>query len=108
MAAFTNEDLEFYATQHAATGALDAAFTTYRMFEDARQNREWREEKGNVGVRAMMMSGEHVYIIIRAEEIAREYYKDLELGVVEGYGHYLAEENPEGFIGEVLRFIKKR
>lgn len=107
-AAFTNEDVEFYVTQYSAAGALHAAFTTYRMFEeDAKQNRAWREEWGKVIVRAMIMSGEHVFMTARAEEMAGEFYEDVERGMVDGSGHWLAEENPEGFVKQVLTFIEK-
>ncbi|MCJ1472493.1 hypothetical protein MMC13_001141 [Lambiella insularis] len=108
-AAFTNEDVEFYAMQYSAPGALDAAFTTYRMFEeDAQQNRKWKAENGKVRVRAMVLSGEHGFMTAKAEEMAAEYYEKLERGIVEGAGHWLAEENPEGFIREVLRFIEEK
>jgi len=108
-AAFTSEDLEFYTTQYSAAGALNAAFTVYRMFEeDARQNREWRKRIGKVHVRAMIMSGEFVFSTARAPGMASELYKNLEGGIVKGSGHYLAEENPEGFIKHVLGFIEKK
>ena len=107
--AFTNEDLEFYTNHYSSAGALHAAFTTYRMFEeDAKHNREWRKKNGKVGVRAMIMSGEYVFMTARAQEMASEMYENVERGVVEGSGHWLAEENPEGFIKQVLAFIEKK
>ena len=108
-AAFTTEVVDFYTMQYSAAGALHAAFTTYRMFEeDAKMNREWREKNGKVGVRAMVMSGEHVFMTAKAFEMASEMYDNVEKGVIEGSGHYLAEENPEGFVTKVLDFVEKK
>ncbi|KAK0513881.1 hypothetical protein JMJ35_003603 [Cladonia borealis] len=107
-AAFTNEVVDFYTMQYSAAGALNAAFTTYRMLEeDAKMNREWREKNGKVGVRAMVMSGECVFMTAEALEMASEMYDNVEKGVIEGCGLYLAEENPEGFARKVLDFVEK-
>ena len=107
--AFTNEDYDFYATQYASPGALFAGFTTYRMFEeDAKHNLEWKKKNGKVAVRAMIMSGEFVFMTARAEEMASEMYENVERGIIKGSGHWLAEEQPEGFIKQVLAFIEKR
>ena len=79
------------------------------MFEeDARINREWREKNGKVGVRAMVMSGEYVFMTAKALEMASEMYDNVEKGVIEGCGHYLAEENPEGFVTKVLGFVEEK
>ncbi|MCJ1454024.1 hypothetical protein MMC28_004374 [Mycoblastus sanguinarius] len=108
-AAFTNEDVEFYATQYSAPGALRCAFLVYRLFEeDAAMNWDWLKRDGKVGVRAMNLSGEHVFMTAEALGMAKEYYSDVQKGIVEGSGHYLAEENPEGFIREVLGFIERK
>ena len=107
-AAFPNEVVEFYTMQYPAAGALNAAFTTYRMFEeDAKMNREWREKNGKIGVRAMVMSGDYVSMTAKALGMASEMYDNVEQGVVEGCGHYLAEENPEGVITKVLDFVER-
>ena len=46
---FPKEVINFYTMQYSAAGALHAAFTTYRMFEeDAKMNGEWREKNGKV------------------------------------------------------------
>ena len=107
-AAFTNQVVDFYTTQYSAAGALWAAFTTYRMFEeDAKHNRAWREKNGKVRVRAMIMCGEHAFMTAKALEMASEMYENVEKGVIEGCGHYLAEENPQEFIKKVLGFVEK-
>ena len=108
-AAFPIEVVDFYTMQYSAAGALHAAFTTYRMFEeDAKMNREWREKNGKVGVRAMVMCGEYVFLTAKALEMASEMYDNVEKGVIEGSGHWLVEENPEVFVTKVLDFIEKK
>ena len=108
-AAFTNDDLEFYATQYSMPGAIRCAFLVYRMFEeDARQNREWLRKGGKVGVRAMIMSGEGCFMTAQALDMASEMYSNVKRGIVEASGHWLAEENPEGFVREVLGFIEEK
>ena len=72
-AAFPQEVVDFYTMQYSAAGALHATFTTYRMFEeDAKMNRERREKNGKVRVRAMVMSGEYVFMTAKAAEMASE------------------------------------
>lgn len=106
--AITNADLDFYTTQYSAAGGLNAAFTSYRMFEeDAKHNRAWREKNGKVKVRSCVMSGEHVFTTARALEMAEEFYEGPEKIVIEGCGHYLAEENPKEFVRKVLEFVEK-
>ncbi|KAL8693925.1 MAG: hypothetical protein Q9218_001339 [Villophora microphyllina] len=105
-AAFTDEDLEFYAGQYSAPGAMRAGFNVYRAFEEDRfDNRVLLAEAGKVQVRAMVLSGEGSFEPLGSEEMAREVDEDVRVGKVEGSGHWIAEENPEGFVREVLGFI---
>ena len=107
--AFSNADLDFYANQYSQPGALRCGFHVYRMFDtDGVHNREWRERNGKVEVRSLVLSGEHVFMTAGALEMASEMYSNVEQGIVEGSGHWLAEENPEGFVEKVLAFVEKR
>lgn len=56
----------------------------------------------------MVMSGEYVFMTAKALEMASEMYGNVEKGAVEGCGHYLAEENPEGFVTKVLDFVEEK
>lgn len=79
------------------------------MFEtDAVHNQEWLKKNGKVEVRSMILSGEHVFMTASALEMASEMYSNVERGIVEGSGHWLAEENPEDFVRKVLGFVEKR
>ena len=79
------------------------------MFDtDGVMNREWLGRNGKVGVRSLVLSGEHCFMTPGALAMASEMYSDVEQGIVEGSGHWLAEENPEGFVEKVLAFVEKR
>lgn len=108
-AAFSNEDLDFYTTQYSMPGAIRSAFHVYRMFDtDAVHNQEWLKKGGKVEVRSMILSGEHVFMTAGALEMASEMYSNVEMGIVEGSGHWLAEENPKDFVRKVLGFVEKQ
>ncbi len=109
-AAFPTDVVDFYVDRFSMPDALRCAFMTYRAFEnDADQNRMWREEKGKVKVRNMILVGEKSIMGVgQADEMAREFYEDPSMGVVKDAGHYIAEENPIGFVKQLLRFIEGR
>lgn len=107
-AAFTEADLDFYATLYSAPGAMRAAFNVYWAFEEDRvDNRSLVEERGKVKVRTMVLSGEGSNPVLGSEEMAREVDEDVVVGKVEGSGHWIAEENPQGFVEKVLGFIER-
>lgn len=106
-AVFTPEVLDFYVMQFRQPDALRCAFLTYRAFEtDAQHNRKWREENGKVRVKNMVLSGEKSFLAPDAEKMANEFYENVRVGLVPDSGHYLSEENPEGFVTEVVNFIE--
>ena len=79
------------------------------MFDtDAEHNREWLKKNGKVEVRTMILSGEHVFMTASALEMASEMYSNVEKEIVEGSGHWLAEENPTDFVKKVLGFVEKK
>ncbi|KAJ9615207.1 hypothetical protein H2200_001281 [Cladophialophora chaetospira] len=106
--AFPPDVVDFYVDRFSMPDAMRCAFLTYRAFEkDADQNRKWREEKGKVKVKNMILVGEKSIMGVgQAEEMAREFYENPTLGVVKDSGHWLAEESPEGFVKQLLRFIE--
>jgi pimeloyl-ACP methyl ester carboxylesterase len=105
--AFTPDVVDFYVQQFSMPDALRCAFLTYRAFEtDAEHNRKWREEKGMVRVKNMVLSGAQSFLAENAEDMAKEFYEDVQVGLVPESGHYLAEENPKGFVDELLKFIE--
>lgn len=106
-AVFTPEVLDFYTMQYQVPDALRCAFLSYRAFtEDGKHNREWLKQNGKVKVRAMILSGDCSFIASEAEGMAKEMYENIKVGTVKDSGHYLAEENPESFVKEVLAFVE--
>ncbi|KAL8756090.1 MAG: hypothetical protein Q9184_004601 [Pyrenodesmia sp. 2 TL-2023] len=106
-AAFTEADLDFYATLYSAPGAMRAGFNVYRTFEEDKvDNRRLVEERGKLKVRTMVLSGEGSNPVLGSEEMAREVDEDVVVGKVEASGHWIAEENPQGFVEKVLGFIE--
>jgi pimeloyl-ACP methyl ester carboxylesterase len=66
------------------------------------------EADGKVKVRNMILSGDHSFIATEALGMAEEMFENVKVGTVKESGHYLAEENPEGFVDEVLAFVESR
>lgn len=58
----------------------------------------------------MVLSGEHSRHRAEAEEMALEVTESdkIEVAVVDKAAHYLAEENPQGFVERVVAFIRKQ
>ncbi|KAL8736692.1 MAG: hypothetical protein Q9166_000058 [cf. Caloplaca sp. 2 TL-2023] len=105
--AFTEADLDFYATLYSAPGAMRAGFDLYRTFEEDKvDNQRWLMEKGKVKVRAMTLSGEDTLDALKSEDMAKQVNEQVVAGVVEGSGHWIAEEAPEHFVKQVLGFIE--
>ncbi|KAK3114800.1 hypothetical protein LTR53_006496 [Teratosphaeriaceae sp. CCFEE 6253] len=110
MDAFTDADIDHYTAAYSQPGAMRCGLGVYRAFEqDAENNRAVIERDGKVRVPTMILSGEHSRHGQEAEEMGLEVTEQgsLELGVVGGAGHYLAEENPEGFVETLLCFVEK-
>lgn len=106
-AALTPDVVDFYTMQYSMPDALRCAFFAYSAFEmDAKQNRTWREQNGKVSVRNMVLSGDGSWAAPSAFDMASDMYLDPRFRTVENSGHYLAEENPDGFVSEVLNFIE--
>ena len=104
---FSPDVVDFYASQYSEPDALRCAFLTYRAFEeDAEDNRRWRDSLGKVTIKNMILSGERSYHAHEAVEMAKEFYENVQEGFIPDAGHYLAEENPGGFVDILLRFIE--
>ncbi|KAJ5990502.1 hypothetical protein N7522_010709 [Penicillium canescens] len=105
--AISSADLEFYALQYSQPGALRCGFEVYRAFEeDARENRESLRLKGKCMRPVLILSGSQSRHAHEAREMIKEVYAgDIRVEEVEDSGHFIAEENPEGFLRTVLAFV---
>jgi pimeloyl-ACP methyl ester carboxylesterase len=107
-AAITPADLEHYALAYSQPGAIRAGLEVYRAFEkDAEENRKWVAEHGKVKIPSLLMNGEKFMLAQSAEGMAEEYHEGAEMLTVEESAHYIAEENPNGFLKGVLEFVNK-
>jgi pimeloyl-ACP methyl ester carboxylesterase len=102
-------DLEFYALQYSQPGALRCGFEVYRAFEeDARENREILRLKGKCTRPVLILSGAQSRHAREARKMVDEVYAgEIQVDEVKDSGHYIAEENPEGFVQAVLAFVHR-
>jgi pimeloyl-ACP methyl ester carboxylesterase len=100
-------DLNFYTLQYSQPGALRCSFEVYRAFEeDARENRENLRLKGKCTRPVLILSGSQSRHVHEAREMVNEVYAgEIQIDEIEDSGHYIAEENPDGFVQAVLAFI---
>ncbi|ROV97237.1 hypothetical protein VSDG_04759 [Cytospora chrysosperma] len=104
-------DREHYATAYSQPGAMRCAFEVYRAFlEDAEENRAWVARHGRCAeVPAVCLSGGESAHCGQAEGMFAEVHEQgtYQVEAVPGAGHFLAEENPEGFVEKTLAFVRK-
>ncbi|KAF4550395.1 Alpha/beta hydrolase-like protein 9 [Elsinoe fawcettii] len=104
--AITDADVDVFAKAYAQPGALRATFLTYEALEQDR--REFREVlgKGKGRTPVLALCGERSHWGREPGWLFREVFEDVQEGKVEGAGHYIAMENPEGFVERVVEFLK--
>ncbi|KAL3494128.1 Alpha/Beta hydrolase protein [Aspergillus germanicus] len=107
--AITVPDCEYYTLQYSQPGALRCAFELYRAFEqDAKENLESLRLKGKCMRPVLILSGSESRHAHEARDMVTEVYGgDIQIAVVEGSGHYIAEENPDGFVQAVFAYVSK-
>jgi pimeloyl-ACP methyl ester carboxylesterase len=85
---------------------MRAGLNLYRTLEkDADDNRKLVEEKGKTKVPTLGMAGNNFLVKPYTEHMMQEMHDGAGIVFVENSGHYIAEENPEGFVKAVLRFV---
>jgi len=107
-AAIGKEDLEVYTNAFEQPGAMRAGISLYRAFDkDASENKEMVKRSGKCKVKCLILNGKEGPLSQGAEAMGKEMYEDAQVAVVPESGHYIAEENPEGFVQAVLRFLEE-
>lgn len=89
---------------------MSCAMGVYKAFEeDHRENLEWLKSKGKCVVPSLILNGEMSQVGKHVEHMGPEVTHEgkMEIGTVSGGGHYIAEENPNGFVEVVTRFLAK-
>jgi pimeloyl-ACP methyl ester carboxylesterase len=90
---------------------MRAGIELYRAFEkDSQDNQEWIEKHGKVKVPTLGLFASGFVLAEAAENMLTEMHErgSFETALVDDCGHYIAEEQPEKFVEEVLRFVKKQ
>lgn len=106
--AFSPSDVDHYASKFAQPGAMRSGFDVYRAFhQDAKDNLRILKENGRCKVPSMSLMGEKSFLATIAQDQNEQMYESTEVGLVSDSGHWCAEENPAGFVDEVLRWVKK-
>lgn len=107
-AAIAPKDLEYYTLMYSQPGAMRAGLDVYRAFEkDAENNRKWLEANGKLKIPSLLMTGANFLLAPHTEAMGADVHESAELLLVQDSGHYIAEENPEGFVKGVLDFVAK-
>jgi pimeloyl-ACP methyl ester carboxylesterase len=105
-AAFSEEDLNIYASAYRAPGAMRAGFELYRAFDqDAADNRAALNHNGKLKIPVLAMFGALSNTGSGVEEMMREVADDVTGMRVPDAGHWIAEENPEFLISRLLSFF---
>ena len=105
-AGITKEDVDVYTLAFSQPGAIRCGLEVYRSFEqDAEENKKWLKENGKVKVPSLLMMGAESGLGELAEAMAHETQDGAETLQVEASGHWIAEENPDGFVTGVLDFV---
>lgn len=106
--AFRADDIDYYASLFAQPGAMRSGFDVYRGFhQDSKDNIEWVEKSGKCKVPCLTLNGDGSFLARIAKDQALEMYTDVESVTVAKSGHWIAEENPEDFVENVLKFVGK-
>lgn len=58
-----------------------------------------------VGLLILILIGAGDYTADLAEGMAKEFYEDVGAATVEGSRHWIAEEQPGGFVEKILAFV---
>lgn len=103
--AFTPSDIDAYASWFSAAGAMRAGFELYRAFDrDADDNRAALKKHGRLGMPVLGMGGAESFFVPIAPVMLREVAKDVRVVSLSKCGHWCAEEQPEAFVAELLKF----
>lgn len=108
--AIDEHDLDVYAQSYSQPGAMRCGFDIYRAFhQDAEDNIKWLKEHGKGKVPSLVLTGADAFLHSGSilEEQNNEMHEKTERATISGSGHWCAEENPAGYVEEVLKWVQK-
>ena len=107
--AIGREDLNLYAAEFEAAGAMRAGFELYRAFDrDADDNRAALKKHGRLSMPVLGLGGASSFFVPIAKPMLKEVAKDTTVESIPNCGHWVAEENPAVFTERVLAFCRQR
>ncbi len=96
-----------YATTFAAAGAMRPALELYRACDrDGEDNRAALKKSGRLAMPVLALGGESSFFVPIAKEMLGEVAKHVTVAGIPHSGHWVAEENPEALVKELLRFCR--
>ena len=103
--AITEADLDLYASQYSAAGAMRAGFELYRAFDrDAEDNRAALKKNGRLTMPVLALGGTSSFYLPIAKAMLAEVAKKVSVVGIPDCGHWIAEENPKALVDELLTF----
>ena len=103
--AITAADLDLYASQFSAAGAMRAGFEVYRAFDrDAEDNKAALKKNGRLTMPVLALGGTSSFYLPIAKAMLAEVAKKVTVIGIPDCGHWIAEENPRALLEELLKF----
>jgi pimeloyl-ACP methyl ester carboxylesterase len=102
--AFTQKDIKEYVRCYSAPGAMKAGFEYYRsVFKDIDDDKICAETKLKMPVLAL--GGDHSFGMVLFNKM-KKLAENVQGGVIENCGHFIAEEQPVKLSEQLLLFFK--
>jgi pimeloyl-ACP methyl ester carboxylesterase len=105
--AIDQADLDIYTAAYAGPGGMRAGFELYRAFDrDIRDVRDALSANGKLRIPVLAVGGDISTSGPLMAEMMREVAKNVSELRVPRTGHWIAEENAEGFLNGLLAFLR--
>jgi pimeloyl-ACP methyl ester carboxylesterase len=105
--AFDAEELAVYVAAYAAPGAMRAGFELYRAFDrDILDNQTALARNGKLTIPVLAVGGAYSTTGPLMAEMTREVAEDVTEFRVPDSAHWIAEENPTGFLQGLRQFLQ--
>ena len=100
-------DFDIYVTAYASPGAMRAGFELYRAFDrDIEDNRTALAKNGKLTIPVLAVGGAYSTTGPLMADMMREVAEDVTELCVHDTAHWIAEENPTGFLEGLQKFLR--
>ena len=105
--AFDGSGLDIYVAAYASPGAMRAGFELYRAFDrDIEDNRTALAKNGKLTIPVLAVGGAYSTTGPLMADMMREVAEDVTELCVHDTAHWIAEENPTGFLEGLQKFLR--